>query len=64
MTAAAMRQVSIMACLIGLAVAAVFFVATWNGTPTPEWMPVVVALIGGFELVQFGQGLRDRRMGR
>jgi len=59
-----LRQVSIVACLAGLATAAVFFVATFNGTPTPQWMPMLIAMVGGFELVQWGQGLwfaRSRR---
>ena len=34
MTRDMLRQVSIVACLAGLATAAVFFVATFNGTPT------------------------------
>ncbi|EGD58922.1 hypothetical protein Y88_0984 [Novosphingobium nitrogenifigens DSM 19370] len=41
-----------------------YFLATWNGTPTPAWMPMVVALIGGYELVQCSQGLWLKRAGR
>ncbi len=64
MSPAAVRQVSVIACLVGLAVSAVYFLATWNGTPTPAWMPMVVALIGGYELVQCSQGLWLKRAGR
>jgi xanthosine utilization system XapX-like protein len=56
-----MRQISIVACLAGLAVATVFFIATWNRSPTPQWMPMIIAMVGGYELVQWGQGLWDRR---
>lgn len=57
MTRDLFRQVSIVACLAGLATALVFFVATFNGTPTPAWMPMLVAAVGGYELFQWGQSL-------
>jgi hypothetical protein len=59
-----LRQVSIVACLAGLATALVFFLATWRGTPTPQWMPMLVAMVGGYELVQLGQSLWLKRAGR
>ena len=59
-----LRHVSIIACLAGLATALVFFVALWRGTPTPQWMPMLIAMVGGYELVQFGQGLWLKRAGR
>jgi hypothetical protein len=58
------RQVSIVACLAGLATAVVFFIATWNGTPTPQWMPMLIAAVGGYELVQWGQQLWIKRARR
>ena len=58
------RQVSIVACLAGLATTVVFFIATFNGTPTPQWMPMLIAAVGGYELVQWGQGLWLKRAGR
>jgi hypothetical protein len=64
MTAQVLRQVSIVACLAGIATALVFFLATWNGTPTPQWMPMLIALVGGYELVQWGQSLWFKRAGR
>ena len=57
MTVQVLRQISIIACLAGLATALVLFVALWRGTPVPGWMPLLVAMAGGFELAQFGQGL-------
>jgi hypothetical protein len=59
-----LRQVSIVACLAGLATAVVFFIATWNGTPTPQWMPMLIAMVGGYELVQFAQNLWFKRSRR
>lgn len=59
-----LRHVSIIACLAGLATALVFFVALWRGTPTPQWMPMLIAMVGGYELVQYGQGLWLKRAGR
>lgn len=56
-----LRHVSVVACLAGLATAAVYFLALWKGTPTPPWMPVLIALVGGYELVQWGQSLWFRR---
>ena len=64
MTAEILRQISIVACLAGLATAVVFFLATWHGTPTPQWMPMLIAMVGGYELVQWGQGLWFKRAGR
>lgn len=61
MTETVLRHVSIIACLAGLAVATVFFIAVLRGTPTPQWMPVVLAMIGGYELVQWGQSFWFRR---
>lgn len=57
MTRTVLRQISIIACLAGLATAVVFFVATLNGTPAPEWMPLLIAVVGGYELFQWGQSL-------
>ncbi len=64
MTEAILRHVSIIACLAGMATAVVFFLATWHGTPTPQWMPMLIALVGGYELVQWGQSLWFKRAGR
>jgi len=64
MSAQIVRQMSIVACLAGLATATVFFLAMWNGTPTPPWMPGLIAMVGGYELVQWGHSLwynRHRR---
>ncbi len=59
-----LRQVSIVACLAGIATTGVFFLATWKGSPTPQWMPMLIAMVGGYELVQWAQSLWSRRAGR
>ena len=59
-----LRHVSIVACLVGLATAGVFLLATWKGSPTPAWMPILLAMVAGYELVQWGQGLWFKRAGR
>ena len=59
-----LRQVSIVACLVGLATTAVFLLATWKGSPTPQWMPMLIAMVAGYELVQWGQGLWFKRARR
>ena len=61
MTGTILRHVSIVACLAGLATICVFFLATWRGTPIPQWMPVLIAMVGGYELVQWGQSLWLKR---
>ena len=61
---AILRQVSIAACIVGLATVGVYFLAMWKGAPTPQWMPMLIALIGGYELVQWAQALWLKRAGR
>lgn len=64
MTRDILRQVSIITCLAGIATALVLFVALYRGTPVPVWMPVVIAMAGGYELAQFGHGAWRNRIGR
>lgn len=59
-----MRQISIAACLTGLATALVWFVARWQGAQTPQWMPILIAMVGGFEMFQWGQDVWLRRRAR
>jgi xanthine/uracil permease len=63
-TPAVLRQISIVACLVGLATIVVVLLATWKRTPTPQWMPVLIALVAGYELVQWGQALWLKRARR
>lgn len=57
------RQLSILACVTGLLLAAVWFLALANGADTPDWMPMMIAAIGGFELFLFGQNVWLKRAG-
>ena len=57
------RPLSILACATGLLLAAVWFLALANGADTPDWMPMMIAAIGGFELFLFGQGVWLKRAG-
>lgn len=63
MTSHPTRELSILACLTGLFLAAFYFVALYVGTDTPDWMPMMISAIGGFELFMFAQGLWTRRAG-
>ena len=56
-------QLSVLACVTGLLLVAIFFVSAWLGTPNPEWLPMVIASIAGFELFMVFQSIRDRRAG-
>lgn len=58
------RQISIAACLLGLATALVFFVGVWQGVRVPQWMPLLIAGIGGFETFQWGQDVWLQRRAR
>lgn len=58
------RQLSILACVSGLLLVAVFFAGLWSGNPAPDWLPMMISAIGGFELFMFGQSLWLRKVGR
>ena len=56
-------QVSVLACVTGLLLVAAMFVSAWLGLPQPEWLPMVIASIAGFEMFMVFQAIRDRRAG-
>ena len=58
-----MDRLSVLACVTGLALLAVFFVETWLGAPSPEWLPMAIASIAGFELFMAIDAVRRRRSG-
>jgi hypothetical protein len=58
-----LERLSVLACISGLALVAIFFAAEWLGAPPPEWLPMVVASIAGFEMFMVFQAVRDRRAG-
>ena len=55
-----MDRLSVLACISGLALVLTVFAATWLGTHYPDWLPMVVASIAGFELFMVVDGLRKR----
>ena len=58
------RQLSILACATGVALAAIYFGALYLHADTPDWMPMMITAIGGFEMFLFGQALWMKRAGR
>lgn len=55
------RQLSILACMTGLLLLAAFFVSTGLGLARPEWLPMVIAAIAGFEIFMALDAARRRR---
>ena len=58
-----MDRISILACVTGLALLAIFFGSVGIGVPQPDWLPMVIASIAGFELFMMVDALRRSRMG-
>jgi len=56
-----MDRLSVLACVTGLAMLAIFFVSAWIGAPNPDWLPMVIASIAGFEMFMVVDALRRRR---
>jgi hypothetical protein len=56
-----MDRLSVLACVTGLAMLAIFFVSTWAGVPSPDWLPMVIASIAGFEMYMVFDAARRRR---
>jgi len=57
------ERLSILACVTGLLLVAIFFVTACVGQPNPEWLPMVIAAIAGFEIFMMIDALRRRRAG-
>ena len=58
-----MDRLSVLACVTGLALLALFFVSAWLGAPRPDWLPMAIASIAGFELFMVIDAVRNRRRG-
>ena len=56
-----MDRLSVLACISGLVLVLAVFAARWLGTTYPEWLPMAVASIAGFELFMLIDALRKRR---
>lgn len=57
------ERLSVLACVTGLALAAIFFAGSWLGAPEPEWLAMVIAAIAGFEIYMVVDAMRRRRGG-
>ena len=58
-----MDRLSVLACVTGLALVAIFFAAYWLRAPEPQWLPMVITSIAGFELFMAFDTIRRRRSG-
>ena len=58
-----MDRVSVLACVTGLILLTAFFVSAWLGAPRPEWLPMAIASIAGFELFMVIDAVRNRKRG-
>ena len=56
-------RLSILACVTGLALVAIFFAAYGMGVREPEWLPMVITSIAGFEMFMLFDAARRRRRG-
>ncbi len=56
-------RLSVLACVTGLALLAIFFVSVWIAAPLPEWLPMIIASIAGFEMFMALDAARKRRRG-
>ena len=61
MNLSSLERLSVLACISGLALLAVFFAAMWLGAPEPEWLPMAIASIAGFEIFMVVDAVRRRR---
>ena len=55
-------RLSVLACVTGLALLAIFFIATLVGAPQPQWLAMVITSIAGFEMFAAFDTARRRRM--
>ena len=54
-------RLSVLACATGLAMLAIFFGMAWAGVPNPDWLPMVITSIAGFEIYMVVDAVRRRR---
>ena len=58
-----MDNLSALSCATGLLLLAIFFVSAWFDLPSPDWLPMLISAIAGFEIFMVFNALRDRRAG-
>ena len=63
MSLTALKRLSVLACISGLALIAIFFLTALTGAPNPEWLPLTISGIAGFELFMVLNALKERRAG-
>jgi len=56
-----MDRLSVLACATGLAMLAIFFISEWAGVSIPDWLPMIIAAIAGFEMFMVFDAARRRR---
>jgi hypothetical protein len=56
-----LKALSVWSSLTGLVLAIFYFTTLWLEVPTPAWLPMLIAIIGGYELFNYGQELKGRR---
>ena len=57
-----MDRLSVLACATGLAMLAIFFALAWAGVPNPDWLPMTITAIAGFEMYMAVDAVLRRRM--
>ena len=60
MNLTSLERLSVLACVTGLALAAICLAVAWIGAPRPEWLPMTIAAIAGFEMFIVLNSLRRR----
>lgn len=58
-----MERLSILACVTGLVLLAAFFAAYALDATLPDWLPLAIAAVAGFELFMTMDALRRRWLG-
>ena len=54
------KALSVWSCLTGFILAVFYFSALWLEFATPVWLPMLIAIIGGYELYMYFSDLRSR----
>jgi hypothetical protein len=58
-----MDNLSALSCATGLVLLAIFFVALGLDLSSPQWLPMLISSIAGFELFMVAYAFRNRRAG-
>ncbi|WP_068077529.1 hypothetical protein [Novosphingobium lentum] len=58
-----LERLDVLACATGFILAVIFFLSRFAGADAPDWLPMMITSIGGFELYMFINERRHRRSG-